>query len=194
MTATQVLQLDATGFPQNWISCEDAALYYATDSVAWTLGEVMHTLRGGYNAALGGQSLISVHPVIAVSGVSRVNLFDAVPTLSNSSLFKRDKFTCGYCGRYFHAGKGLTRDHIVPVSKGGPNSFENCISACRLCNSAKGCKLLEEAGMKLLFTPYAPSIFEAFILRGRNISGDAHAYLAKRVSKNSRWGLSGAIV
>lgn len=189
MTATQVLQLDATGFPQSWISCEDAALYYATDSVAWTLGEVMFTLRGGYNAALGGQSLISVHPVIAVKGVSRVNLFDAVPTLSNSSLFKRDKFTCGYCGDLFPGGKGLTCDHIVPVSRGGPGTFENCISACSKCNSAKGSKLLEEAGMKLLFTPYVPSIFEAFILRGRNISGDAHAYLSKRVSKNSRWAL-----
>ncbi len=187
MTSTQVLQLDATGFPQNWISCEDAALYYATDSVAWTLGEVMFTLRGGYNAARGGQSLISVHPVIAVKGVSRVNLFDAVPTLTNHSLFRRDMYTCGLCGQHFPGGKGLTRDHIVPVSRGGPDTYENCISACSPCNSSKGSKSLEEAGMTLLFTPYAPSIFEAFILRGRNISGDAQAYLAKRVSKNSRW-------
>lgn len=188
MNATQVLQLDAAGFPQNWISREDAALYYATDSVAWTLGEVMYTLRGGYNAVLGGQSLISVHPIIAVKGVSPINLFDAVPTLSNASLFKRDN-VCGYCGGYFPAGKGLTRDHIVPVSKGGPDTFENCLSACSPCNSAKGDKSLEQAGMKLLFTPYAPSIFEAFILRGRNISGDAQAYLSKRVSKNSRWAM-----
>jgi len=42
----QILQLDVRGMPQEWITPEDAATYYATDSVAWTVGSVIHTLLG----------------------------------------------------------------------------------------------------------------------------------------------------
>ena len=52
----QILQLDIQGYPQNWISPQQAASYYATDSVAWTVGEVCQTLRGGTNAHSGLQS------------------------------------------------------------------------------------------------------------------------------------------
>ena len=41
--------------------------------------------------------------------------------------------------------------------------------------------------MKLLFLPYTPSIFESFLLNGRQIRGDVHDWLAAPVGKNSRW-------
>ena len=87
----QVLQLDINGFPQDWVSKEQAALYYATDSVAWTVGDVLTTLRGGINTRTGRQSVIDVHPIIAVNGASKVNLFDAVPTLK---MCIRDRWKC----------------------------------------------------------------------------------------------------
>lgn len=52
-TNMQILQLDIQGYPQDWISPQQAASYYATDSVAWTVGEVCLTLRGGVNARSG---------------------------------------------------------------------------------------------------------------------------------------------
>ena len=49
-----VLQLDIQGTPQAWITAEEAALHYATGSVAWEQGESpLVTLRGGWNVARG---------------------------------------------------------------------------------------------------------------------------------------------
>ncbi len=154
----QILQLDRQGYPQNWIHPEKAAIYYATDSVAWTVGDVCDSLRGGTNAVTGLQSRIDVHPIIAVDGASRVNLFDAVPTLTNRALFKRDLWTCAYCGSVHPNGVGLTRDHIMPRSRGGTCAWQSVISACRSCNGRKDCRTPEEAGMPLLFRPYVPSV------------------------------------
>ncbi len=41
--------------------------------------------------------------------------------------------------------------------------------------------------MTLLFAPYVPSVFENFLLADRNVRGDVLAWLASRVSKQSRW-------
>lgn len=51
-------------------------------------------------------------------------------------IFKRDRFTCQYCGRK-PPDVILQVDHIVPVSKGGDNSKVNLVTACRDCNVGK---------------------------------------------------------
>ena len=187
----QILQLDIQGYPQNWITPQDAAIYYATGSIAWTVGEVCATLRGGINARSGQQSRLDVHPIVALSGASKVNLFDAVPGLSNHKLFKRDRHQCAYCGStHGPSGHGLTREHIYPRARGGEDAWINVVSACRSCNARKACRSPEEAGMPLLFAPYVPSVFEDFLLSGRNVRGDVHEWLASRVSKHSRWHLA----
>ena len=182
----QILQLDVRGMPQEWITPEDAVTYYATDSVAWTVGSVIHTLLGGTNAVTGLQSRIDVHAIVATTGASRVNLFDAVPSLSNPKLFKRDRMTCAYCGGYFDE-RHLTREHIVPTAQGGFDDWLNVVAACKSCNGRKACRTPEEARMPLLFAPYAPSVFEGFLLAGRNIRGDVHDWLISRVGAHSRW-------
>ena len=58
-------------------------------------------------------------------------------------VFKRDKFTCQYCGR-MAPDVILEVDHIKPVSKGGTNNILNLITSCRDCNRGKGNKLLSE--------------------------------------------------
>lgn len=57
------------------------------------------------------------------------------------AVFRRDNFTCAYCGEY---GKKLQCDHIVPISRGGSNSFDNLTTACRSCNASKRDKLISE--------------------------------------------------
>lgn len=52
-------------------------------------------------------------------------------------VFKRDSFTCQYCGR--HAPDVILEvDHIIPVAEGGKNSLTNLITSCRDCNRGKG--------------------------------------------------------
>jgi hypothetical protein len=183
-----ILQLDIQGMPQAWITPQEAAGHYATDSVSWTVGDVATVLRGGFNARLGRQSVLEIHPIIALNGAASVNLFDAVPSLTNAKLFRRDRMTCAYCGEVFR-DDGLTREHIIPVSAGGRDVWCNVVSACRSCNTRKANRNPEQAGMPLLFAPYVPSIFEGFLLSGRNIRGDVHEWLASRVGRGSRLAL-----
>ena len=185
-THSHVLQLDIQGTPQAWISLEQAALHYATGSVAWVDGESpLRVLRGGWNAAAGRQSMIEVHPIIALTGASRINLFDVVPSFSKHKLFRRDRFTCAYCGQRFHE-RDLQCEHIVPESRGGRWTWMNLVSACGLCNGRKAARTPEEAGMPLLYLPYVPSRFEDFLLEGRHIRADVHEWLASRLPKGSR--------
>ena len=181
-----VLQLDIQGTPQRWITLEQAALHYATDAVAWVEGAgPLAVLRGGINVASGRQSLIAVHPIIALRGMSRVNLFDVVPAFSRSKLFRRDRHTCAYCGQRF--GENVLQcEHIVPASRGGRWTWMNLVSACGACNGRKADRTPEEAGMPLVYLPYVPSRFEDFLLEGRNIRADVHEWLAARLPKGSR--------
>lgn len=57
-------------------------------------------------------------------------------------IFKRDGFTCQYCGSQ-PPNVVLVIDHIEPVSKGGSNDEMNLISSCEACNQGKSDKLLQ---------------------------------------------------
>lgn len=58
-------------------------------------------------------------------------------------VFKRDKFTCQYCGR-MAPDVILEVDHIKPVAKGGDNSMLNLITSCKDCNRGKRDKELSD--------------------------------------------------
>ena len=181
----EVLQLDMSGRPQSWISAKEAAVIYASDGVAWTLGEAFHVLRGGTQRRTGLQSKIEVHPIIAVRGAVPSRAWRRSPALSNPKLFARDRQVCAYCVGHFHIDD-LTREHIVPTSRGGGDSWMNCITACRSCNGHKGNRLPEEARMSLHYLPYVPSLHEDMILRGRRILADQMEFLLASVPRSSR--------
>jgi len=81
-----------------------------------------------------------------------VNWTPRVSKYYRSGVFKRDNYTCQYCG----AKNNLTVDHIIPRSKGGVNSWKNCVTSCHPCNSKKKNLSLEESGMKLFKKPTFP--------------------------------------
>lgn len=71
------------------------------------------------------------------------------------NLGKRDAFTCQYCGVTL-ASDDLTIEHVLPRSRGGPTSWENCVAACEDCNSRKADRTPGEAGMRLRSLPIRP--------------------------------------
>ena len=180
-----VLQLDVSGRPQAWIAPREAAVLYACDAVAWTLGDTFQVLRGGIQRVSGLQSRIELQPIIAVRGTVPSRAWRQAPALSNPKLFSRDRHVCAYCGGHF-AFDELTREHITPVSRGGLDSWMNCITACRACNGRKGNRLPEEARMSLMYLPYVPSLHEDMILRGRRILADQMDFLLASVPRSSR--------
>lgn len=80
--------------------------------------------------------------------------------VTNTFLFARDDYTCQYCGRHKNQLRGrqfLTRDHVLPVSRGGGNTWDNVVTSCSPCNNRKGGRLPSEAGLKLLSQPTEPN-------------------------------------
>lgn len=80
--------------------------------------------------------------------------------VTNTFLFARDNYSCMYCGRHRSELRGrqfLTRDHIVPTSRGGENSWDNVVTSCSPCNNRKGNRLPAEAGLTLQTEPGEPN-------------------------------------
>ncbi len=65
--------------------------------------------------------------------------------LNRQNIYKRDNYTCVYCGS--KDVKSLTLDHVIPQSQGGPNTWDNLVTACKRCNGLKADLSLEEAGL-----------------------------------------------
>ena len=74
---------------------------------------------------------------------------------SRKNIFRRDGNTCQYCYREFEKGD-LNIDHVVPRARGGKSTWENVVVSCIKCNSRKGHKTVDEAGLKLLKKPVKP--------------------------------------
>ncbi|MEJ7809866.1 MAG: HNH endonuclease [Gemmatimonadaceae bacterium] len=79
--------------------------------------------------------------------------------VTNTFLFARDQYRCQYCGRAgadLRPRESLTRDHLVPLSRGGTNDWTNVVTACSSCNARKGNRLPEEIGMYPMHAPVEP--------------------------------------
>ncbi|MBW7934026.1 MAG: HNH endonuclease [Gemmatimonadaceae bacterium] len=76
------------------------------------------------------------HPVVI-----RLTKYVHVPRrfrrhVTNTFLFARDHYRCQYCGRVsalLKPRESLTRDHVIPLSRGGDNSWTNVVTACSSC-------------------------------------------------------------
>jgi len=80
---------------------------------------------------------------------------------SKKNVMVRDNYICVYCG----TDKDLTIDHVLPASRGGKSTFENCVTACAACNSKKSDRTPSECRMYLKKVPYAPTISEFIRMR-----------------------------
>lgn len=75
--------------------------------------------------------------------------------LTRRNLLLRDGHSCQYCGSRPPL-RDLNVDHVLPRSRGGPDSWENLVISCRRCNLVKGQRTPSEAGMQLRAKPRRP--------------------------------------
>ncbi len=96
--------------------------------------------------------------------VIRLKAFVHVPRrfrrqVTNTFLFARDQYQCQYCGRLsteLRPRETLTRDHVIPISRGGGNDWTNVVTACSPCNTRKADHMPREIGMFPLHAPVEP--------------------------------------
>lgn len=109
---------------------------------------------------------------IRVPEVVVLTVYDKLPqnavTFSRRNIFKRDRFTCQYCGRQ-PGQEELTIDHVVPRAQGGISSWENCVLACIDCNAKKADRTPEQAKMPLSREPHRPLWKPIYASHGRKI-------------------------
>ena len=96
---------------------------------------------------------IKVPEVISLSRYDRLHR-RTVP-FTRRNLFRRDRFTCQYCGATPGSSE-LTIDHVLPKSRGGPTNWDNCVLACVRCNHRKANRTPEEVRMPIRRLPVQP--------------------------------------
>jgi 5-methylcytosine-specific restriction endonuclease McrA len=103
-----------------------------------------------------GPLIHSAEMALAVPSVIRLRNYVRVPyraviPMTRAALMQRDRSRCGYCGN-----KADTIDHVVPRSRGGTHTWDNCVACCASCNHKKADRLLVELGWTLKVTLTAP--------------------------------------
>ena len=79
--------------------------------------------------------------------------------LNRKNVIARDEYVCQYCGV---SKIQLTIDHVIPKGKGGVDTWENLVAACKPCNQKKGDKMPDEAGMLPKRDPKRPNRLHYF--------------------------------
>lgn len=182
MNTNRVLICDVGGQPHHWASWQDGVVLRYKNLLSHEIGDLSR-FNGGTNRISGERSHVNIGEILFLKESLKYD--SRVPPLTNQNLFARDRNLCCYCGRHYHESK-LSRDHIVPVSRGGKNTWNNVVAACKSCNHEKDDNLLHEVGMKLLFLPYVPSHAERLILANRKILVSQMDFLQAMLPANSR--------
>ncbi len=151
---SQVLLLNATYEPLAVITRRRAVSLVVKGRVE-AVGEEATEMRG-------------TSSILHIPVVIRMRRFINVPRRharwSRRGVLRRDRYVCAYCGcepGEIRKGRHLTRhdftlDHILPVSRGGRNTWGNTICACRACNQRKANRTPDEAAMTLAWEPKTP--------------------------------------
>lgn len=115
----------------------------------------------------GDKTIGTTHGLIRVPTVIACVHYDRMPKkapkLNSDNIRKRDDNRCQYTNRKLGPGEG-NLDHVLPLSRGGKNTWENLVWSARDVNQEKANRLPEEAGMKLLRKPKAPGTIPAMLL------------------------------
>lgn len=178
-----ILKLDLAGQPRGWLSLQEAISAYARGDVVYGIGDNLPPVFGGVQRCSGLRSRIDLQPIIALAG--RI-VQGFTPPLCNRTLFRRDDHRCLYCGTQYTRTE-LTRDHVLPLSRGGADRWENVVAACKRCNWQKDNQTPEEAGMPLLAVPFRPNTYEWHYLAKDRVLADQMEYLSQQFRAERDW-------
>ena len=131
----------------------DPATFDRHDLLSW--GEVSKAMKAVGDGLIRSQHLAIVPPEVVVL-TAYEGRGDRSVVFSRKNIFKRDRYTCQYCGKQ-PGPEELTIDHVMPRSRGGTSTWENCLLACVECNKRKADKTPEEARMIPRKAPKKPS-------------------------------------
>lgn len=96
---------------------------------------------------------------LRVPRVLHLQRYDRMPRatvrLTRRNVMFRDQHQCQYCLKQPPL-RDLNIDHVMPKSRGGVDTWENLVTACRACNLRKGWKTPDEANMRLARRPFRP--------------------------------------
>lgn len=148
MADTLVLNADAKPYsilPLSTISWQESIKYLVLDRVTvlewyddWVVSSQHWETR--------------VPAVVMVKNYIRKN---TTVRLSKYNIFLRDQFVCQYCNDKLPGRNACTVDHVIPMSKGGKTTWENCVTACKDCNNEKDAEI-----WKPIRKPYKPSYYD----------------------------------
>lgn len=146
MTAAKTLLLDQSYQPVKVISWQRAITLLTLDKVEVVSEYDDKDLR----------STFLVIKMPAVVRLLRAFKRNKKPVkFSRHNIAARDRYKCQYCGVKLLL-KNLTYDHVIPRYQGGKTTWGNIVSACSDCNTKKGSRTPQQAGMRLLKAPYQP--------------------------------------
>lgn len=147
-SSTLVLNTDGTPIsmlPLSVIAWQDAVRYLVLDKVnvlEWHEDWIVHSANWSTRVP----AVIMMREFMKKKNSVR---------FSKSNVLLRDGFICQYCGISV-SQKTATLDHVLPTSKGGKNTFENCTCACSDCNGDKG----NDHRIKPRKQPFRPNYFQ----------------------------------
>jgi len=131
----------------------DPATFERHDLLSW--GDISRAQKATDSTMIRSQYLALVPPEVVVL-TEYDGRGERSVVFSRKNIFKRDRYTCQYCGCQ-PGPTELTIDHVHPKSRGGLSTWENCLLACVECNKRKADKTPEEAKMPPRKTPKKPS-------------------------------------
>ncbi len=105
------------------------------------------------------EALPIIGGALRIPRVLHLHRYDRTPRvavrLTRRNVMFRDQQQCQYCGKQPPL-RELNIDHVMPKSRGGADTWENLVTACRVCNLRKGWKTPDEANMRLARRPFRP--------------------------------------
>ena len=135
----------------------EAGRYVNYDFVSWR--EISQLKLQFEECDPGSDWLQSVHFAVEIPRVIRLLSYDKAPRhgmrFNRRNVFARDGNRCQYCGQRFSTSE-LSLDHVLPRSQGGDMAWENIVCCCVACNSRKGGRTPQQAGMQLIREPKRP--------------------------------------
>ena len=140
----RVLLLNASWEPLGAVGFQRAVVMLVCGKAELVAGEADGRLLHSENRVVPAPSVIQLRVYVHVPFRARV-------PMTRAAVMGRDQHRCVYCG-----DSADTIDHVVPRSRGGGHSWENCVACCGPCNRRKADRLLADLGWALLAAPSAP--------------------------------------